>query len=141
MATKFGLRFDIMTRDMVEASRTGNPFLEKQPPDRPGRPALAQRGAQAKLEHDRLGPRHRRRGPQDVGPPLRQRGGARRSGSGSASSLRDRTRHLLLLTATPHNGKDEDFLLFMSLLDPDRFAGRLRNDEAARRAPTSCAGW
>ena len=41
--------------------------------------------------------------------------------------VRDRTRNLLLLTATPHNGSNEDFLLFMSLLDPDRFAGRLRN--------------
>lgn len=33
------------------------------------------------------------------------------------------TRHFLLLTATPHNGKDEDFQLFMSLIDPDRFEG------------------
>jgi hypothetical protein len=31
------------------------------------------------------------------------------------------TRHFLLLTATPHNGKPEDFQLFMALLDPDRF--------------------
>lgn len=31
------------------------------------------------------------------------------------------TRHLLLLTATPHNGKEEDFQLFLALLDPDRF--------------------
>lgn len=31
------------------------------------------------------------------------------------------TRHFLLLTATPHNGKQEDFQLFMALLDPDRF--------------------
>ena len=37
--------------------------------------------------------------------------------------LRDRTRHFLLLTATPHNGKDEDFQLFMSLIDEDRFGG------------------
>jgi len=36
------------------------------------------------------------------------------------------TRHLLLLTATPHNGKEEDFQLFMALLDPDRFEGRYR---------------
>ena len=43
--------------------------------------------------------------------------------------LRDRTRHLLLLSATPHNGKNEDFLAFMTLIDPERFAGRLRNDE------------
>ena len=34
------------------------------------------------------------------------------------------TRHLLLLTATPHNGKEEDFQLFMALLDGDRFEGR-----------------
>ena len=43
--------------------------------------------------------------------------------------LRDRTRHLLLLTATPHNGKNEEFLAFMTLLDPDRFGGRLRDDD------------
>lgn len=36
------------------------------------------------------------------------------------------TRHFLLLTATPHNGKEEDFQLFLSLLDGDRFAGRFR---------------
>ena len=40
--------------------------------------------------------------------------------------LATRTRHLLLLTATPHNGKEEDFQLFMGLLDPDRFEGRYR---------------
>jgi hypothetical protein len=32
-----------------------------------------------------------------------------------------RCRHLLLLTATPHNGKEEDFQRFMALLDGDRF--------------------
>ena len=37
------------------------------------------------------------------------------------------TRHLLLMTATPHNGKDTDFQLFMALLDPDRFEGRFRD--------------
>ncbi len=35
-------------------------------------------------------------------------------------------RHFLLLTATPHNGKEEDFQLFMSLVDPDRFEGACR---------------
>lgn len=38
--------------------------------------------------------------------------------------LSERTRHLLLLTATPHNGKEEDFQLFMALIDPDRFEGK-----------------
>ena len=37
------------------------------------------------------------------------------------------TRHFLLLTATPHNGKEEDFQLFMSLIDQDRFEGVARN--------------
>ena len=37
------------------------------------------------------------------------------------------TRHFLLLTATPHNGKEADFQLFMALLDPDRFEGRFRD--------------
>jgi len=34
---------------------------------------------------------------------------------------------LLLLTATPHNGKEEDFQLFLALLDGDRFEGRFRD--------------
>ena len=33
------------------------------------------------------------------------------------------TRNFLLLTATPHNGKQEDFQLFLSLVDPDCFEG------------------
>ena len=31
-----------------------------------------------------------------------------------AERVRPHTRHFLLLTATPHNGKEEDFELFMS---------------------------
>lgn len=37
------------------------------------------------------------------------------------------TRHFLLMTATPHNGKEEDFQLFLSLLDADRFYGKFRD--------------
>ncbi|MEU7329802.1 DEAD/DEAH box helicase [Streptomyces parvus] len=37
------------------------------------------------------------------------------------------TRHLLLMTATPHSGKEEDFQLFLTLLDPDRFEGRQKH--------------
>lgn len=36
-------------------------------------------------------------------------------------------RHFLLMTATPHNGKEQDFQLFMALLDEDRFEGRFRD--------------
>lgn len=41
------------------------------------------------------------------------------------------TRNFLLLTATPHNGKDEDFQLFLSLVDPDRFEGTHSNSQQA----------
>jgi superfamily II DNA or RNA helicase len=44
-----------------------------------------------------------------------------------AEKLGARCRHLLLMTATPHSGKEEDFQLFLSLLDSDRFYGRFRD--------------
>ncbi|MFA7026319.1 MAG: helicase-related protein, partial [Candidatus Cloacimonadaceae bacterium] len=37
------------------------------------------------------------------------------------------TRHFLLMTATPHKGKDEDFQTFLALLDSDRFYGKTRD--------------
>ena len=37
------------------------------------------------------------------------------------------TRHFLLMTATPHNGKEEEFQLFLALLDSDRFEGKFRD--------------
>jgi len=37
------------------------------------------------------------------------------------------TRHFLLMTATPHNGKEADFQLFLALLDGDRFEGKFRD--------------
>ena len=33
----------------------------------------------------------------------------------------------MLMTATPHNGHEIDFQLFMALLDADRFAGKFRD--------------
>ncbi len=36
------------------------------------------------------------------------------------------TRHFLLMTATPHNGNEPDYQLFLQLLDRDRFEGRFR---------------
>ena len=44
-----------------------------------------------------------------------------------AQAVGGHCRHFLLLTATPHNGKEEDFQLFLTLLDGDRFEGRLRD--------------
>src|SRR5271166_5369255 len=44
-----------------------------------------------------------------------------------AEKLGAQVRHLLLMTATPHSGKEEDFQLFLSLLDSDRFYGKFRD--------------
>jgi SNF2 family DNA or RNA helicase len=41
--------------------------------------------------------------------------------------LGDISRNFLLMTATPHNGKEEDFQLFLALLDRDRFEGKFRD--------------
>ena len=41
--------------------------------------------------------------------------------------LSEHARQFLLLTATPHNGKEQDFHLFLSLLDGDRFEGKPRD--------------
>lgn len=45
------------------------------------------------------------------------------------------TRHFLLMTATPHNGKEEDFQIWLSLLDGDRFYGKIR--ESTRNVDVS----
>ena len=52
-----------------------------------------------------------------------------------AERLGANTRHLLLMTATPHNGKEADFQLFLSLLDSDRFYGKFR--DGAHKVDTS----
>jgi len=44
-------------------------------------------------------------------------------------------RNVLLMTATPHSGKEEQFQLFMALLDADRFEGVVR--EGTRRVDVS----
>jgi hypothetical protein len=73
-----------------------------------------------------LGPRRLRRGPQDVGHLLRRRDQVHQA-LPAGQLLSTLTRHFLLMTATPHNGKEEDFQLFMALLDGDRFEGRFRD--------------
>ena len=122
---KFGLSFDLMSRESVEASRTGNPFVERKlliaRIDQVARSDELKDRLQAsewdlvivdeahKMSAHRYGDELRRTKRFEVG-----------------EVLRECTRHFLLLTATPHNGKNEDFLAFMTLIDPERFEGRLR---------------
>lgn len=45
-----------------------------------------------------------------------------------AKLLASRTENLLLMTATPHNGKPKDFQQFMAIIDEDRFMGAAHGD-------------
>jgi len=125
---RFQLSFEILTNDKLEAARTGNWFLENN------------------LVIARLDKLSRN---EDVQDKLRAQdcrwdlvvcdeahkfsatffGGevkyTKRYHLGRL--LSGLTRHFLLMTATPHNGKEEDFQLFMALLDGDRFEGRFRD--------------
>ena len=122
---KFGLSFELMSRAAVEASRTGNPFTDKN--------LLIARVDQLARSEDLIAKvkasdwdlvivdEAHKMSAHRYGDELRR---TKRFVLGE--TLRDCTRHLLLLTATPHNGKNEDFLAFMTLIDAERFAGRLR---------------
>ena len=125
LADRFGLRFEVMSRATVEASYTGNPFAEKNlliaRLDQLARAEDLQARLRA-VEWDLvIVDEAHKMAAHSYGAELRR---TKRFALGEL--LRDRTRHFLLLTATPHNGKNEDFLAFLSLVHPDRFAGQLR---------------
>ncbi|MCY4632701.1 MAG: helicase-related protein, partial [bacterium] len=125
LADRFGLRFEVLSRATVEASYTGNPFAEKNlliaRLDQLARAEDLQARLRA-VEWDLvIVDEAHKMAAHSYGAELKR---TKRFALGEL--LRDRTRHFLLLTATPHNGKNEDFLAFLSLVHPDRFAGRLR---------------
>ena len=126
---KFGLNFELMSRGAIEMSRIGNPFLEKN--------LLIARVDQLSRSDEMLAKlgvtdwdlivvdEAHKMSAHQYGAELRK---TKRFVLGEL--LRDRTRNFLLMSATPHNGKNEDFLAFMTLIDPERFAGQLRNDKS-----------
>ncbi|MCY3562215.1 MAG: helicase-related protein [bacterium] len=126
LADRFGLRFEVMSRATVEASYTGNPFAEKNlliaRLDQLARAEDLQARLRA-VEWDLvIVDEAHKMAAHSYGAELKR---TKRFALGEL--LRDRARHFLLLTATPHNGKNEDFLAFLSLVHPDRFAGQLRS--------------
>lgn len=123
---KFGLEFTIFTKNHVEQSRTGNPFddldLVIARIDQLSRSEELREKLKLscwdlivvdeahKLSASYYGKKINKTKRYELGELL-----------GSI------TRHFLLMTATPHNGKEEDFQLFMALLDSDRFYGKFRD--------------
>ena len=124
---KFGLPFDILTRDRVEAARTGNPFAEHNRLiarlDMLSRdPELQARLLAAKEWDLVVCDEAHRMSASFFGGEVKY---TKRHQLGQL--LGSIARHFVLMTATPHNGKEEDFQLFMALLDADRFEGRFRD--------------
>jgi len=125
MWDKFHLPFEILTNQKLEAARTGNWFLENDLVIARLDKLSRNEDVQAKLKQTDwdliVVDEAHKMSAHVFGNELKY---TKRHQLGQL--LSKITRHFLLLTATPHNGKEEDFQLFLSLLDEDRFAGRFR---------------
>jgi superfamily II DNA or RNA helicase len=126
MFEKFGLSFALFSREQVEQSRSGNPFDDHdllvarvdqlaRADDLQEKLRLSQWDLVVVDEAHKLSASY-------FGNKVNK---TKRFQLGEL--LGSITRHFLLMTATPHNGKEEDFQLFMSLLDADRFYGKFRD--------------
>ena len=125
---RFQLHFDILTNDKLEAARTGNWFLETPLAiarlDKLSRNLDVQDKLDTPEAHWDLvvcDEAHKMSATHfggEIKYTKRYQLGQKLSGL---------TRHFLLMSATPHNGKEEDFQLFLALLDHDRFEGRFRD--------------
>ncbi|WP_414041264.1 helicase-related protein [Acidithiobacillus sp. M4-SHS-6] len=126
MFEKFGLSFTLFSREQVEQSRSGNPFDDidllvarvdqlARAEDLQEKLRLTQWDLVVVDEAHKLSASY-------FGNKVNK---TKRFQLGEL--LGSITRHFLLMTATPHNGKEEDFQLFMSLLDADRFYGKFRD--------------
>ena len=132
---KFDLTFDLVSREQIETSVTGNPFVERNRLimrlDMGARSETLQAKLNAAPEWDLVicDEAHRMAASlfgNEVKYTKRYKFGQLAGG---------RARHFLLMSATPHNGNDADFQLFLGLLDADRFEGRPR--EGARKIDVS----
>ena len=126
LGSRFQLPFEILTNDRFEASRSSNPFseinlmiarLDKLSRDEDAQLKLA------KSDWDLIVcDESHKMSASFFGGEIKE---TKRYKLGKL--LGGITRNFLLMTATPHNGKEEDFQLFMALLDGDRFEGKFRD--------------
>ena len=127
LGDKFNLEFDILSRDMIENSRSGNPFNDRNyliaRLDVLSRNEELQEKLIRSNEWDLIiSDEAHRMSASYFGGEVKY---TKRYQLGQ--KLGQICRHILLMSATPHNGKEEDFQLFMALLDGDRFEGRFRD--------------
>jgi superfamily II DNA or RNA helicase len=126
MFEKFGLTFSLFSREQVEQSRSGNPF-----DDNDLLVARIDQLARAEDLQEKLRLSHWDLVVVDEAHKLSASYFGNKVNKTKRFQLGELlgsiTRHFLLMTATPHNGKEEDFQLFMSLLDADRFYGKFRD--------------
>ena len=126
MDEKFGLRFALFSREQVEQSRSGNPFEDVD--------LLVARLDQLSRSEDLQEKLRLSRWDLIVVDEAHKLSASYFGNKINKTKrfllgelLGSITRHFLLMTATPHNGKEEDFQLFLSLLDSDRFYGKFRD--------------
>src|SRR5207245_2840596 len=123
---RFGLPFEVITRETLETSRSGNPYAEKNLVISRLDHMSRNEEIQAKLQQTDwdlvICDEAHKMAASFFGGEVKE---TKRHKLGRL--LGSLTRHFLLMTATPHNGKEEDFQLFMALLDADRFEGRFRD--------------
>lgn len=123
---KFGLKFEILTRSMIDADIHGDVFTDH--PLMIARMDVLSRDEelQARLERSDwdliVVDEAHRMSAHYFGQELKT---TKRYQLGLM--LGKICRHLLLMTATPHAGKQENFQLFLALLDGDRFEGKYRD--------------
>jgi len=123
---KFHLDFELITRDRIDTARTGNPFTEMNMVIARLDQLSRDEDLQAKVSAEDwdlcVCDEAHKMAAHFFGNKVNE---TKRYKLGKI--LRDHTRHLLLMTATPHNGKEEDFQLFLALIDRDRFEGKFRS--------------
>ena len=132
MREKFGLQFELLTRDQIDQG--GNPFargglwLARMDVLARNRDAILDKACETDWDLVIFDEAHKMSASvfgSEVKKTRRYQMGER---LGTA-------RNVLLMTATPHSGKEEQFQLFLALLDSDRFEGVVR--EGTRRVDVS----